>query len=232
MVALWILGILLVLIVLILLIRVGVRIRMGETVRVDACIGPVKLQLVPKPEKKPKKEKKQEPEKEKPKKKGKLGLTFQDVRTAIPALFSSLKRGLHKTRKRMRIHPLDLSVTFGGDDPSKVAETYGWASTAMWTVMPQLEQLVQIPDPHIHLDVDFNDLKTRVDGEVGVSFQIRDFIAIAFAFGIPLLKWLIPFIKARKAREKAAAAAPKEKTEKEHTADENKDAKKSETIAE
>ena len=51
MVALWILGILLLLIILLLLLRVGVRIRFGDELCVTATAGPIRLQLVPKPEK-------------------------------------------------------------------------------------------------------------------------------------------------------------------------------------
>ena len=243
MAALWILGILLALIIVILLIRVGVRIRLGDELHVSACVGPIKLQLLPKPEKKDKKKKPKKKKKsgkkkekkksdakktEKPKKKKKLGLTFDDIRSAVPALFESLKRGLRKTRKRLRVHPLDLSVTFAGDDPAKVAEMYGWTSAAMWTIMPEIQELVRMPDPHIHLDTDFSEYKTRAEGEIGLSFQIRDLFAIAFAFGVPVLKWLLPFMKARKAREKAA----RQKKAAEAAEIKNKEEKKSETTAE
>ena len=221
MVALWILGILLALIVLVLMIRVGVYISFGEELRVRAKAGPVTIQIVPKPEKKPKKKKpkkeKKKPEKEEekpseePKKKKGLDLTFEDIRSAVPALFESLKKGLRKTRQRLKIDPMRLSVTFGGGDPAKVAETYGWASTAMWTFMPQLEKLTRMPDPRIHLDVDYNSRKTAAEGEVGISLQIRDIFAIGFAFGIPLLKWFLAFKKSKKARnaeEKKETGSP------------------------
>ena len=52
MAALWILGILAVLILLLLLLRVGVHVRFGDELYVTAMAGPVRLQLVPKPEKK------------------------------------------------------------------------------------------------------------------------------------------------------------------------------------
>ena len=102
MVALWILGILLLLIILLLLLRVGVRIRFGDELCVTATAGPIRLQLVPKPEKekkeKPKKEtafgaKKEGGEKKSSDKKLPLGLTFADIRSALPALWESLKRG-------------------------------------------------------------------------------------------------------------------------------------------
>lgn len=215
MVALWILGILLALILLVMLIRVGVYISFGEELRVRAKAGPVTIQIVPKPEKKPKKKKKPKKEKkkpekeedkpeEKPKEKKSLGLTFEDIRSAVPALFESLKKGLRKTRQRLKIDPMRLSVIFAGDDPAKVAEMYGWASTAVWTFMPQIERLTRMPDPRIHLDVDYNSRKIAAEGEIGISLQIRDALSIGLAFGIPLLKWLLTFLKNKKARAKAA----------------------------
>lgn len=208
MVALYILAALLLLIVSILCIRVGVLVSFGEEMVVKLKIGPVTKQLLPKSHKpsKPRKPKKKPDEKpqtgKKPKKK--LDLTFEDIRSAIPALFESLKRGLRKTRKRLKIHPMTVSVIFGGDDPAKVAELYGWACTAMWTAMPQLEQLIRMPDPRIHLDVDYHALKTRAEGEIGVSLLIRDGISIGWSFGIPLLKWFLATRRGKAAREKAA----------------------------
>lgn len=69
MVALWILGILLLLILVLLLLRVGVRLQFSEELRVTAIAGPIRLQLVPEPERKkpdkPKKEKAPKKKKEK-----------------------------------------------------------------------------------------------------------------------------------------------------------------------
>ena len=101
----------------------------------------------------------------------------------------------------MRIDPMRLSLTFGGEDPAKTSEMYGWAGTAVWTLMPQMEQLMKIPDPSIHLDVDFQAVSTKAEGEVGISFQIRDFFAIAFAAAKPVLKWFLAFKKAKRLRE-------------------------------
>lgn len=212
--ALWILGILAVLILLLLLLRVGVHVRFGDELYVTAMAGPVRLQLVPKPEKKPEKPKEEKPlreKKEKPaaEKQKKLELTPGDIRSALPALWESLKRGLRKTRQRLRIDPMRLSVCFGGDDPAQVAELYGWANTAMWTVMPEMERLTRMPDPHVHLETDFNAPDTRVSGEVGLRFRIGDLLAIGFAFAGPALRWFMAFRKEKAAREKAAAKEKK-----------------------
>ncbi|MDO4810896.1 MAG: DUF2953 domain-containing protein [Eubacteriales bacterium] len=207
MIALWILGILLALILLLLFLRVGVHIAFGDVLKMDAFAGPFKIAILPKKTKpkkkeKPKKEKKKEPaEEDKPKEKKKPGLTFTDVRSAIPAFFEAIKNTLHRTRMRMRIDPMRLAITFGSDDPAKTAEMYGWAGTAMWTLMPRLEELIRIPNPSIHLDVDFQASSTKVEGEMGISFQIRDFFAIGFAGAKPALKWFVAFKKAKKLRE-------------------------------
>lgn len=214
MVALWILGILLALILLVLFLRVGVRIAFGDELRVTAAAGPVRMQIVPSPPKKPKKQKKHkekknplEKQKAAPREKRKLGLTPGDIRSALPYLWQSLKGALRKTRQRLRVDPLRLSLVLGGEpDPAASAETYGWLSAAVWTFMPRLEELMRIPDPYIHLDVDYSAAETKAEGEVGLSFQIRDLFAIGFAFGIPVLKWLLRWKKEKKLREAAAQA--------------------------
>lgn len=228
MVALWILGILLALIVAALFLRVGVRIAFGNELRVTAVAGPVRIQIVPSPPKKPKKqkkhkEKKNPPEKQKaaPREKRKLGLTPGDIRSALPYLWQSLKGALRKTRQRLRVDPLRLSLVLGGEpDPAASAETYGWLSAAVWTFMTQLEELMRIPDPYIHLDVDYSAAETRAEGEVGLSFQIRDLFAIGFAFGIPVLKWLLRWKKEKKLREEAQKAENPEKPQEPVTNDE------------
>ena len=94
------------------LLRVGVRIAFGDELRVTAMAGPVRMQLLPRPDKpekeKPKKEEpsgEKKPEGEK-KKERRLDLTKEDVRTVLPAVWEALKKGLGKTRQRLRIDPM------------------------------------------------------------------------------------------------------------------------------
>ena len=192
--ALWIIGGILLLLILLLLLRVGVHLRFGEQLELTVIAGPARIQLLPRPEKteqktKQKKKAKGEAQEEKKpaKQREKLSLSFEDVRSALPYLWEGLKRALARTRRRMRIDPLRLSVVFAGEDPAAVAQTYGWASSAMWTLMPQLERLLKIPDPHIHLGTDFGAARTQIEGEAGVAFRIGDLLIIGLGFGIPLL---------------------------------------------
>ena len=194
----YILGGIVLLLLAIWLLRVGVEIAFGQELRVAVKIGPKKLTLLPGPEKSekkkkekkkkaPKKEAKTAPEKEKKK----MPFTFDDVRSAAPVLFETLQKALRKIRRRMRVDPLDISITFAGDDPAKVAVMYGWANTAMWTMMPPLEQLIHIPDPHIHLGVDYNSFRMTAEGRVGVKFRVGDLIIIGLTLAVPLLKWYL-----------------------------------------
>lgn len=208
----YILGGIVLLLLAIWLLRVSVEIAFGQELRVTAKIGPKKLTLLPKPEKQeraPKKKKKKAPAAEKKtedKGKKKFPFTFEDIRSAAPVVFEALQKALRKIRRRMRVDPLDISITFAGDDPAKVAEMYGWANTAMWTMMPPLEQLIHIPDPHIHLGVDYNSFRITAEGRVGVRFRIGDLIVIALTLAVPVLKWYM------NRRKKAAPQKEETKT--------------------
>ena len=163
------------------------------------------------------KKKKEKPAKAKAEggEKKKLHLTKEDIKTALPALWECLKNGLRKTRQRLLIDPLHLSASLpGAADPAGAAELYGYVNTGMWTVMPQLERLMRIPDPRLHVEVGFDASELRLTGEVGVTLQIRDLLAIGLAFAKPVLRWYLAMQKRHSAQEKAQAkengAAPKE----------------------
>ena len=206
------------------LLRLGMRVQftgsLAET-RVTVIAGPARIQLLPKPEK-PEKPQKEKKKKEKPAKakaeggeKKKLHLTKEDIKTALPALWKCLQNGLRKTRQRLLIDPLHLSASLpGAADPAGAAELYGYVNAGMWTVMPQLERLMRIPDPRLHVEVDFDAAELRLTGEVGVTLQIRDLLAIGLAFAKPVLRWYLAMQKRHSAQEKAQAkengAAPKE----------------------
>lgn len=214
MVGWYILGGILLLLVVVWLLRVGVDVRFGDELRVAVKIGPAKITVLPQQEKK-KKPKKEKPQKEKKtekkpaekKEKKKSPFTFSDIRSAVPVLFEALKKALGKIRRRMRIDPLDVCVIFAGDDPAKVAEMYGWANSAMWTMMPQLERLLQIPDPHIHLGVDYERYDLHAEGRVGVTFRVGDLIVIGLTLAVPVLKWYLGWRKEVKRREEVAKTA-------------------------
>ena len=202
------------------LLRVGVHIAFGDELRVTALAGPARIQVLPKPDKpkkeKPAKEKKPEDGKKKEKK---LSLTAEDIRTVLPAVWESLKKGLGTTRRRLRIEPMRVSAVLAGAiDPAGAAELYGYINAGMWTVMPQLEKLTRMPDPRLHTALDADASELKVSGEVGLSFQIRDIFAIGWAFARPLLRWFMAMRKRKKAAIRAKAAEERAAARDEHQA--------------
>lgn len=205
-----ILGVIVALIAVLLCLRVGVTASFGEELRVTAQIGPATVQIVPPPEKKSKKAKPEKTakgeKKPKEKKKPDIHLTLEDIRGGLHAVWQSIQGALRRAGKRIRIDPLRLSFVFGDEDPVNTAQWYGWANSAMWAVMPRLEEMIHMPDPRIHMEMDFTATETKISGTVGASYRIGDLLAIGFAALGPVLKFGIPFLKRQKAFKKAEAA--------------------------
>ena len=159
------------------------------------------------------KEKKPKSEGEEAKQKKKPSLhkpTKEELRDLITTALSALKETAKRTCKRLRIDPLEILIVFGGTDPADIAQTYGYASAAMWGVMPHLEDLFHIPDPSLHLRMDYSSEKTHAEGAVGLSLRIRDGLHISLALLIPMLKWYLRYKKAHK--NDAPAEKPTEST--------------------
>ena len=223
MTALKVIGIIVLIFILIGLIRVGAVVRFGETLELKILIGPFRIALLPAKEQKakPLEEKKPEEPAEK-KKKEKTHtlpkLTKDELRDLIETAFAALKETARRACRRLRIDPLEVLVVFGGEDPADIAQAYGYASAAMWGVMPHLEDLFNIPDPSLHLRMDYGAKKTCAEGTAGVSLRIWDGLVIAFALLVPMLKWYRRFCRAHKSDKSAEMKA--ESTENRETQDE------------
>lgn len=207
MTALKIIGIILLIFLLIGFLRVGALISFGENLCVKLRVGAIKLTVFPKQEGKPQKPKKpkeekpkeEEAEEKKPKKKPALPRpTLEELLDLIHTAFSALGATVRRACKRVRIDPLDVTVVFGGDDPAYVAMAYGLVSGAMFETMPKAEEKFYIPDPSLHLRMDFSAEQTTAEGCVGVSLRVCDLFAILFTLAIPMLKWFWRFKKAHK----------------------------------
>lgn len=220
----WILGILAVLVFLLALLClmwVGVRVSLTpDSQVVDVKVGPIRFRIHP-AKKKEKKAKKQARKAEKtaksgntePKKKKSFPkIKLRDIKDAVRTLWPPLKRALERTRKGIRIHPLDLSVTLGGlKDPAETAKLYAYLHAGMWTAMPLLEKVIDIPDPHLHVGMDFSEAETVLEGEAALKAHVGTLLLAALQVGIPALKWFLRWKK----QAKLAANQPKvsERTE-------------------
>ena len=221
---LWILGILIFLLLLLFGTRLGVRAAFGGDVLIlDVKVGLFHFRVMPRREKTPDpkkearkaaeaaaKEKARRAAKEAKKDDGKglsvktekLKAVLSDVEDAVHTLWPPLKRALNRTRRGIRIHPLQLSLTVGGsDDPAAGAELYGYLHAGIWSVMPLLEQLLVIPDPYLHVGIDFDSPDTRAEGELGASIRIGTLLAVGFTVAVPALRWFLKWNKKKKQRQ-------------------------------
>lgn len=207
----WILGVFIALLFLLCITRVGVRAAFDGELKLDAKFGWFHFRILPlkkrrkeagkKAEKKP--EKKKKPEKEKkpfPKP------SLSDIKEAVRTLWPPLKKALGRTWRGIHIDPLRVSLTVGGKyDPASAAELYGYLQGGVWTAMPQLERLMDIPDPRIHLDIDFTVPQTSAKGEAGISIRIGTLLLMGLGIGIPALRW---FLRFRKRKKQESSASP------------------------
>lgn len=196
-----ILGILILLAVLLSRIRLGVRLTWEPgSLTAEASIGPFRIRLYPPAQRKksaapppaPKAAAQPQPKKHtafpKP--------TAGDLRLALETLLPPLRRALDRTRRGIRITPLEICVTIGGEeDPAAAAQLYGWLHTAVWTIMPVMEQLVRIPEPAIHLGIDFDADTTVSSGKVGIFLTLGALVSMALRIGIPVIKFLTAYMK-------------------------------------
>lgn len=190
MIGLWILGILLLLLLLLMLLRLGVEVSFGGQIYVLVCVGPVRMQVLPREKKTPAPKAataKEVSAEASPAKEKKPGFVWADLKPEVPVLLEALKRALSRTRQRLLIRPMEVSVTIGGTDPAKVGETYGRANALVWQWMPQLERLVRMPQPYVHLECDFTGGPTRVEGQIGVSLRVWDLLVIGMTLAVPAL---------------------------------------------
>lgn len=192
----WTPGILALLLLLLCLLRVGVRVELnGAQSTVELRIGPFHFRVFPgkmREEKSVNPEEVPEKAEEKPKKNAIKLPPLTALRDLLRTLWPPLRRALARTRREIRIDLLQLSVTVGGEeDPAAAAQHYGELNGAVWAVMPVLEQLLTIHEPYIHIGIDFDAVKTRVEGSFGLSIRIGTVLALAFGIGIPAIRWLL-----------------------------------------
>lgn len=208
---LWILGIALLLFLLLCLLRVGVRIHLGQQTTAFLLIGPLRIQLIPSAkDKKPSETKKRTSTEGEQKSNAAVEKlksipkpNWEDVKDAYRTLKPVALKALRRTRRGIRIHPLDISVILGGrEDPAQTAEYYGYAQAAVWTAMPVLEQLLVIPEPAIHIGMDFEADKTQVQGTVGIGIRIGTLLVLAFGVAVPAVRWFMKYYKRKKAESK------------------------------
>lgn len=199
MLLLWILGVLVALGLLISMLRIGVRVTLHQAaLTVDVRVGPFCFHIFPGKVKEESKTQDASSRKASTlhKKNGLGRPSVAEIKDLIGTLWPSLKRALGRTRRSIRVDPLQLSVTVGGEeDPAASAQLYGELHGVVWTVMPVLEQLLRIKDPYVHIGIDFNVQETVAEGTLGVSIRVGTILGIVWSFAVPAIRWFLAFRK-------------------------------------
>ena len=221
MTALKIIGVILLICLLIGFVRLGAVVTFGDGLRVRARLGALRLTVYPRKKRKkaqkPKADKPPEqPEQREPKpKKKKRSLpkpTLDDLLDLADTAFTALGATVRRACKRVHIDPLELTVVFAGRDPALTASLYGAANTLMFAVMPRAEETFDIPDPSLHLRVDFEREGCAAEGALGVSLRVCDLLAIALTLVIPLAKWFLRFKKAHRHDKEQHVQVPEQQS--------------------
>lgn len=200
-----VIGIILLIFLLIGFLRAGATVFFENGLCVKLRVGWIRLTVFPRGKKKKKKEtpKEEKPKEEaaeaKPKKRRAIpkptaGELLDLAQTALSALGATAARAC----KRVRIDPLDVTVVLGGSDPASVAAAYGVASALMFAEMPKVEERFYVPNPALHLRMDFDAGGTTAAGRAGVTLRICDLFAIVFTLLIPMAKCFLRFKKAHR----------------------------------
>ena len=162
---------------------------------------------VKKRKKRPSRKKKKEPEEEPEEEERERPPLLPMVREALRTLPKPIRRALTRLLRGFRLKPFSLTWVIGGlEDPPAAAVLYGRANAAVWAVMPLLERTLDIPDPEIHIGVDFGEPEHAIEGDAGLSVRLGTLLAAGIGAGIPVLRLLLSF--SRMAREYETETEP------------------------
>ena len=113
---------------------------------------------------------------------------------------------LGRFKRGLIIKKLRLYFCFGGDDPAKVALTFGGASAGAGVIVPLLQQNFRIKETDIRNSVDFTSTENRVYAHADIRIRPITVIAIALSAGVKVLKIFIRRKKETKAEQPVAEA--------------------------
>ncbi|MGN8897395.1 DUF2953 domain-containing protein [Flavonifractor sp. HCP28S3_F3] len=173
-----ILALIAVVLVLISLIRIGIQViyvPSGLTLRLK--LGPVRMTLLPR------KEKKQSKKKKEPKtaaaEEGKRDVLGQ-IRRGLPLIAEAAGR----LKRKVRLDRIYLNVTAAASDPASAALAFGGVNAAVGMIWPLVEQNFNVRDRRIRTRVDFEATRPTASLDAAATLTIGQTVVLAI--------WLAP----------------------------------------
>lgn len=185
-------GVILALLLLLMATKIQVRGLWQGTLSVYLQVGPLKWMVYPmkKGSPEPKEEKEEKPaEQQSERVEEEHGPNRRQVFYTLETIPPILMKALGRLRQRLVVDPLDLSVTFGGEDPADTAILCGRCQALAGALLPWMEQVLTIRNLSVRLQVDFEADHTQASGELGVRLRVLDLLVLLFGSLGGLLGW-------------------------------------------
>ena len=207
-------------VLLLAVLPVGVRLRYdSEGILVKIIAGPVKITLLPRPEKEKKEKKKKEPKKKKAQKssesddlpkppqppkekkekkpKEEKGGSLLDF---LPLVQTALDF-LGDFRRKLRLDHIYLRLIMASSDPCDLAVNYGRAWAAVGNLLPMLEKWFVIKKRDIEVECDFEASETLIIAHLDLTITLGRLLAAVLKFAV---RALIEYLKLKKKRKGGA----------------------------
>ena len=197
------------------MIPVGLRVRYNDAgMRLWVLVGPVRINLYPRPQKEKNKKQEKAPKKEKKPTTGKKASEQKEAKTdpaAAPEkggrltdflpLAQMALEFLGDFRRKLRLDNLYFRLILAGEDPYQVAVSYGRCWAAVGNLLPQLDRLFVIQKRDIEVECDFTASETLVIFHLDLTITIGRLLTTAGKFSVRVLK---EYLKIRKKRKGGA----------------------------
>ena len=208
-------------VLLLAVLPIGVRVRYNsEGIVLKVIAGPVKITLLPRPNKKKKEKKKKEKKKSKtgeasgedenlpkppqPPKESKKKADQAEKGGSLLDFLPLVKIALDflgEFRRKLRLDNLYLRLILAGSDPCDLAVNYGRAWAALGNLMPQLEKWFVIKKRDIEVECDFETSQTLVIAHLDLTITLGRLLTAAAKFAV---RALIEYLKIKKKRKGGA----------------------------
>ena len=163
--------------------------------KVQMLIGPVRLTVYPKKNKKTEDNAVQSKSQQNPAPKNEnSGGSIKDFYPLMQKILDFLV----EAKGKLRVKRLDLNLTLGGNDPSDLAINYGRAWAAVGNLIPLLERHFVIKKRNVDVRCDFTSSEITVFARLDLTITVARLLKLGISHGIPALREYLNIIKLRK----------------------------------